>query len=129
MTNHPVHILNEKGDFSISSFIPFCSFGGEPIGTKIKGFNTPVCDIFKPKNYYDQICYETDLQELKESSSGQLKKQLEMGLILVLDNNEERQIVSSIGRKDNIEEDESFTVILDSISINKQDEVVKAPII
>ena len=67
--NHPVHILNNKGDFSPSAFIPFCSFGDEFIGAKINGFDLPVCDIFKAKNVYDQICYETDLQKLKSNDS------------------------------------------------------------
>ena len=37
----------------------------------------------------DQLCYETNLQELKDSQK--TGKQLEMGLTLILDYNEERQ--------------------------------------
>ena len=90
MSNHPVHILNNKGDFSPSSFIPFCSFGEEFIGEKIEQFDLPVCNIFKPKQYFDQLCYETNLQDLKDSIK--IDKQLEKGFTLVLDYNEERQI-------------------------------------
>ena len=89
VSNHPVHILNEEGNLSPSSFIPFCYFGEEFIGASIKGFKIPVCNIFKPKNYLDQLCYETNLQDLKDSQK--IGKQLEKGLTLVLDFNEERQ--------------------------------------
>ena len=92
VNNHPVHILNKNGDLSPSSFIPFCSFGEDLIGAEIKGFDVPVCNIFKPKNHNDQLCYETDLQELKDNNNKNLMKQLEIGLTLILDYNEERQI-------------------------------------
>ena len=38
----------------------------------------------------DQLCYETNLEDLKDSEK--IEKQLEMGLTLVLDYNEERQL-------------------------------------
>ena len=87
-----MHILNKIGDFARSSFIPFCSFGDEFIGSEVNGFDMKVCNIFKPKLYDDQLCYETDLQELKDNDSVNLMNQLELGLTLVLDYNEERQI-------------------------------------
>ena len=99
MSNHPVHILNSEGGFSSSSFIPFCSFGEEFLGTKIEDFNIPVCNIFKPTNYMDRLCYETSLQNLKNSSSGKIGKELEKGLTLVLDYNEERQSYKPIQKK------------------------------
>ena len=89
VSNHPVHILNNVGNFSPSSFIPLCYFGDDFIGAKINEFKIPVCNIFRPRNHIDQLCYETDLQELKDSQK--IGKQLEMGLTLVLDYNEERQ--------------------------------------
>ena len=89
VTNHPVHILNEEGNFSPSSFIPFCYFGEEFVGDNINGFEIPVCNIFRPRNYLDQLCYETNLQDLKDTQK--IGKQLEIGLTLVLDYNEERQ--------------------------------------
>ena len=92
VSNHPVHILNNEGGFSPSSFIPFCSFGEEFIGKKIKDFDIPVCNIFKPTNYLDKICYETNLMDLVKAGDGEkIGKQLEVGLTLVLDFNEERQ--------------------------------------
>ena len=48
-----------------------------------------MCNIFRPRIYLDQLCYETNLQELKDSQK--IGKQLEKGLTLVLDYNEERQ--------------------------------------
>ena len=91
VSNHPAHILFTEGGVSPSSFIPFCSFGERFLGTKIGGFDIPVCNIFKPTIYLDQLCYETSLQDLKDNSSKKIGKQLEMGLTLVLDYNEERQ--------------------------------------
>ena len=128
--NHPVHILNNEGEFSTSSFIPFCSFGKDFIGTKINEFDVPVCDIFKPKHYYDQLCYETDLQNLKDSQK--LGKQLKIGLTLVLDYNEERQTIG----KNNLESESnsiksfyqddasSFSIFVDTISIQFYEVVI-----
>ena len=92
VSNHPVHIQNKIGEFSTSSFIPFCAFGEHLIGPYINGLNIPLCNIFKTKNHNDHLCYETDLQELKNNSTESLLKQLEFGLTLILDYNEERQI-------------------------------------
>ena len=44
---HPVHILNNKGELSASSFIPFCSFGNYLIGEKKKEFDIPVIENLK----------------------------------------------------------------------------------
>ena len=100
ITNHPVHIYTEYDEFSPSSFIPFCSFGEEFIGANLSGFDIPVCNIFKPRNYLDQFCYETDLHELKHNQSQKLGKQLELGLTLVLDYNEETQNYFKISKND-----------------------------
>ena len=121
-SNHPVHILNRIGEFSTSSFIPFCAFGDKFVGSKIGGFDMKVCNIFKPKLYYDQLCFETDLQELKGKDD--LMNQLELGLTLVLDYNEERQINILNRKKEskkefsfNLNNDDSFSIYLDTISI------------
>ena len=83
-----------------------------------------VCNIFKPKLHYDQLCFETDLQELKDKDN--FMNQLELGLTLVLDYNEERQINQlssnngSISKKEfryNINNDNSVSMHLDTISI------------
>ena len=127
VNNHPVHILNNNGDFSPSSFIPFCAFGEEFIGTEINEFDAPVCNDFKPKNYLDQLCYELDLQKLKDRNSEKLKQQLELGLTLVLDVNEERQMKqfeisknkSYVKKSIYHNDDNSASVYLDTISINQ----------
>ena len=121
VSSHPVHILNNDKELSASSFIPFCSFGKTFIGTKIKEFELPVCDIFKPKRHYDQLCYETDLQRLKDSQK--LDNQLKIGLTLILDYNEERQLnYNSILENETVElfyqdDASSFSMFVDTISI------------
>ena len=121
VNNHPVHILIDERKFSPSSFIPFCYFGEEFIGAKINEYDVPVCNIFKPKIYLDQLCYETNLQDLKDSQK--IGKQLEMGLTLVLDYNEERQYYNVMKTNDlqtmNALYPDNFdvTIYLDSISI------------
>ena len=124
-SNHPVHILNTNGKFSRSSFIPFCAFGDKLIGSEIDGFDMKVCNIFKPKLNYDQLCFETDLQELKDRDN--LMNQLELGLTLVLDYNEERQIMplgsnnGSILKNEfsfNLKNGNSLSMHLDTISIH-----------
>ena len=123
-SNHPVHILDTNGQVSHSSFIPFCAFGDELIGSEIDGFDMKVCNIFKPKLHYDQLCFETNLQELKNRDN--LMNQLELGLTLVIDYNEDRQInfresnKGSILKKKfsfNINNDNSLSMHLETISI------------
>ena len=122
MSNHPAHILKNEGEFSSSSLIPFCTFGEKFIGNRTSEFKIPVCDIFEPKNYFDQICYETNLQDLKDSNSKKRESQLEMGLTLVLDYNEERQSynVPNIQSQDMKvpyqKDDSSLSVYIDTIS-------------
>ena len=85
-----------------------------------------LCNIFKPKLYYDQLCYETDLQELKESNNVDMMDQLELGLTLVLDYNEEKQLNSPISKNTNLSKTEfhynlnngnAVSMYLDTISI------------
>ena len=116
LNNHPVHILTKEGDFSPSSFIPFCSFGKEFIGTRTDEFDIPVCNISKPMIHLDQICYEIDLQEMKDSNDEKLMNQLELGLTLAMDYNEERQLLKT-KMKENEIQDNHFTLYLDTISI------------
>ena len=89
--SHPPHILNENGNKSLSSFIPFCSFGKDmkAMGTKVKGFDVPVCNCFEAKIIKDQLCYEVDLKRFEKQ--GNKENELKHGLILLLDLNEEKQ--------------------------------------
>ena len=125
LSNHPVHILNNNGEFSSSSFIPFCSFGKEFIGANLSGFELPICNIFKPRNYLDQLCYETNLQNLKDSNIQKIGNQLEIGLTLILDYNEERQSYSFIQKNESLsmkaayQNDNDVSIFLDTISLLK----------
>ena len=59
------------------------------MGTKVKGFNIPVCNSFKAKLIQDQLCYEVDLKKYEKKENRE--NELEHGLILLLDLNEDRQ--------------------------------------
>ena len=97
----PVHIPNSNDTFSPTAFIPFCSFGEDLLGLSVKEFDIPLCNIFKPKLQYDQLCYETDLELLKNKEEPKIRKlQREIGLILVLDYNEDRHINMNIFSSD-----------------------------
>ena len=104
--------------------IPFCSFGNdmEAMGTKVKGFNIPVCNSFKAKVIHDQLCYEVDLKdyEKKENRENELRD----GLILLLDLNKERQSFGGEMTKNDKTEsfnngkEASFQIHLDTICSN-----------
>lgn len=104
VNNHPVHITEDNGDISPSSFIPFCSFGEnmKTMGTKLEKFHEPVCSSFAKKMHHDQICYEVDLDKYKDKKK--IKKQLKYGLVLILDYNEDRQMYDT----KKLKEDENY---------------------
>ena len=89
--NHPVHILNSEGGVSPSSFIPFCIFGSNmtALGRNTAEFSVPVCNIFEARVKNDQLCYEVDLELLKDDDD--MNHQLKDGLVLILDFNEDMQ--------------------------------------
>ena len=99
MNNHPVHIIDEKRKFSPTAFIPFCSFGGDMtnMGTTSEQYDVPVCSSFKPKIRKNQLCYQIDLDDLKDTNN--VDKQLKEGLVLVMDYNEERQLPQFVESK------------------------------
>ena len=79
---------------SPSSFIPFCEFGGDmsTLGLKINQFSLPVCSSFKAKILNKQLCYEIDLN--RYYTKDLLKDGLELGLLLLIDHNKDRQMKS-----------------------------------
>ena len=85
--------MNKEKWLNPSAFIPFCSFGNdlEIMGAKIDGFDDPVCNSFKTKIVKNQLCYEVDLEKFK--SDNNIVGQLENGLSLILDYNEDKQII------------------------------------
>ena len=71
VANHPVHIYDNHGNISPSSFIPYCEFGGKmsAMGVKKDQFKVPVCNSFKAKILHDQLCYDVDLDKFKRQNS------------------------------------------------------------
>ena len=92
VNNHPVHIFDENGSLSPTALIPFCSFGGDMriMGTKSEQYDVPVCNSFKPLIRNDQLCYQIDLEDFKDTKN--IENQLKEGLVLILDYNNERQM-------------------------------------
>ena len=91
LTNHPVHILDEEGQLSLTALIPFCAFGGNlsVMGVKYEKINHfPVCNSFRPKILMDQLCYEVDPNKYMKN----LDMNEKISLILLIDFNEDRQI-------------------------------------
>ena len=79
---------------SPSAFIPFCELGGNMslVGEKIDNFSVPVCNIFQAKIRYHQLCYEVNLN--KYTNQDHIEEDLNKGLIILLDYNEDRQVKS-----------------------------------
>ena len=58
------------------------------MGKKHKLFHSPVCNCFEAVIHQDQLCYQVDLEKYKDEK--RIKRQLQHGLVLLLDYNEER---------------------------------------
>ena len=108
VSNHPVHIVDEDGKLSPSSFIPFCEFGGNmsAMGVKIDQIDVPVCNSFKAKVLNDQLCYEVDPNLFIDRTN--TLKYLKLGLVLVLDYNEDRQTTEFL-QEESMQPDKSLT--------------------
>ena len=124
VSNHPVHILDKDKNRSPSSLIPFCAFGNdmEAMGTKIEGFDLPVCNSFEEKVRNDQLCYEIDLNKYIKDKHD-IENKLKEGLVLIMDLNEDRQLKEFWPKKNESEketaasqEDKTFEIHLDTIS-------------
>ena len=86
---------------SVSAFIPFCDFGGNmsSMGVKIDMFGIPVCNSFQAKILNDQLCYEVDLNRFSHRLN--IDKYLKLGLNLIIDYNEDRQVTfEKLGAKE-----------------------------
>ena len=92
VSNHPVHLYDEGGKLSPSAFIPFCDFGGRMsvLGESMEPYDLPVCKSFQAKIWKDQLCYEVHLDKYKNKDN--IDKDLELGLVFLLDYNEDRQV-------------------------------------
>ena len=127
VSNHPVHILDNNGNLSPSSLIPFCSFGEDLslVGTYLDYYDFPVCKIFKPKVHHDQLCYQADLEKFRDNN--RLLKQIARGFTFLIDFNEERQIGFAYKSSETHDNDQkkgmfdfevrqTFSIFLDTIS-------------
>ena len=92
LTSHPVHIIDDHGKFSPSSFIPFCGIGRSMsiLGKKIDQFEVPICNSFKQTVLLNQVCYELDVTKVINGSN--VEEALKLGLTLILDYIEDRQV-------------------------------------
>ena len=97
IVNHPVHIVDEIGNFNPSSFIPFCKIGmgNQNSTTKVHGIDFEVCNIFKERNFHDQICYEVDPNNFLNNE--QRESDVKVGIFLVIDTNEDKQDFELLG--------------------------------
>ena len=59
--NHPVHMTSAE---SLSAFIPFCAFDGQPDGTQIGNFSVPFCRSFSPTITDGQLCYALNMTKV-----------------------------------------------------------------
>ena len=93
-------MVNEDGSLSPSAFIPFCGYGTNisNLGIKNNQFSVPVCNSFRPKVLNDQLCYEVDVNDFIEKSF--LQKELKIGLMFMIDHNEDRQVSGTKGQDD-----------------------------
>ena len=100
-------MIDDQGTLSPSSFIPFCSFGGNVSveGKSSNNFNSPVCDKFRPAFLDGQLCYQVDPNELRNEVD--MKKMASHGIIMLLDYNFER-MVRDDGNEDSRLEDSSI---------------------
>ena len=60
------------------------------MGRKSNLVKIPVCNSFKPKLFYNQLCYEVDVKETLKGKSFNLRE-LKLGLSLLVDTNFNRQ--------------------------------------
>ena len=93
------------------------------LGQKIYAFEVPVCNKFLATVLNGQVCYEMDLNLLKDESD--IEDQLKDGITLILDYNEERQFEKDFNKEETEmkirnyfydAKDNSVQVHLDSIS-------------
>jgi hypothetical protein len=103
ISNHPVHIISDEyKEMSPSAFIPFCSIGGDRfvMGRSHDKFDIPVCDKFRRAYVDGQLCYQVDVNELKNRVDK--NKVAYEGIEFLLDYNFDRMV--------NFKEDKNHTV-------------------
>ena len=63
------------------------------MGEKIDLFNVPVCNMFTPKILEGQLCYEVNVNEVKDKVDA--KEAIKHGLIFILDYNQDKMITDN----------------------------------
>ena len=53
-------------------------------------FTVPICKSFAPKIFYDQLCYEVDVNQYLKQSENK-RNDVRVGLSLLIDTNQNRQ--------------------------------------
>ena len=102
----------------------------EIFGEEFSNFHVPVCRLFREKIVNGQVCYEADLNQYRDRVNW--KEALSSGFNLIIDTNDEydvknimqkkasgrKKIGKSFNSYQDKKEDNSFTVILKTISKN-----------
>ena len=119
MINHPVHIIDRDGNFTQSSFIPFCALAGdmEILGQQVPNFQFPVCTKFKPKNLFGDLCYELDVNDVKDKikvTNGVLG-----GITFAMDYNEDRRIADRSEQEGSLKQDQKGLGDYETIADNR----------
>ena len=121
-----MHIVDKNGLLSPSAFIPFCSFGEAQLGVKIDQFDYQVCDIFTPVVFNDHLCYEANLDKLRDDQK--FLTQMKMGLILIIDFNEEKQFETFVGESKRNENETKLKFSDDSAASIHMDTIGNIPL-
>ena len=82
------------------------------MGKKIQNFSSPVCNSFKAVIHKDQLCYEVEMDQFK--IKGKVREQLEKGLVLLLDYNDDKSMIDSTPN-----DMDDVKLHIDTISTNK----------
>ena len=88
LVNHPVHL--DEDTRGLSAFIPFCFFGDNLVGKNFSNFQTPVCSQFREKVVRNQVCYEADINQYKNSVNWAVA--IQTGFSFIVDTNDEYNV-------------------------------------
>ena len=106
MVSHPVHLLDQMGNVSLSTFIPFCAFktqlGISKPFTFLPDSPFPVCKSFIPVDLHGQLCYSIKVNMTGRNGNNG-------GLVLVLDMNEDRSLNFGLSSHPTFEKDHTIT--------------------
>ena len=126
MISHPVHIEDTHGNLMPSAFIPFCSFGSDTgaLGKNVSGFSKPVCNKFTQKTMQGQVCYQLDLQDVKDKVA--FRKGEMNGLTFVMDYNKDKMVNNPFVKPDMKDVEgrlskEEATIYVDTLGKYKHD--------